>query len=286
MAGKGTERRELARLVREADRPRYYATLFAPAERRPALFALYAFAGEIARVPDRVREPGLGEIRLQWWREAVAALSAGPPREDTPVLAALGEAVRGYRLPTAPLLRLIDARGADLYADPPATRSELEGLLGDTESALFQLAALVLGASGPETAEAAGHAGVAYGLARRLADHARERAMGRDFVPADAARGRGGEATANGATGADARLDALSGLVRLARDRLSEARSGFSRLPPAVQPAFLPLAVVRPLLDGVERAGPEIFGRVVDVSDLAMLVRIAAAAAMPGFGRR
>lgn len=286
MAGEGTERPELARLVREADRPRYYATLFAPAERRPALFALFAFAAEVGRVPDRVREPGLGEIRLQWWRDALAGLAAGLPRDDSPVLAALGEAVRGYRLPTAPLLRLVDARGADLYADPPANRSELEGLLGDTESALFQLAALVLGASGPDTAEASGHAGVAYGLARRLAGHARERAMGRDFVPADAARGPGGDAAANGATAADARLDALSGLARLAREHLAAARSGFSRLPAPVKPAFLPLAVVRPLLDGVERAGPEIFGRVVEVSDLAMLMRIAAAAAMPGFGRR
>lgn len=286
MNGAGRDRGNVATLVRETDRPRYYATLFAPAERRPALFALYAFAGEVGLIPDRVREPALGEIRLQWWRDAVAEIDAGGSGAATPVLAALGAAMREHRLPAAPLLRLIEARGADLYADAPATRTELEGLLGDTESALFQLAALVLGASGPDSAEAAGHAGVAYGLARRLAGHARERAMGRDFVPADAARRRGGEAAANGATVADARLDALSGLVRLARDRLSEARSGFSRLPPPVKPAFLPLAVVGPLLDGVERAGPEIFGRVVEVSDLAMLVRIAAAAAMPGFGRR
>ncbi len=36
-----------AALVREADRDRYLATLFAPAEHRDALFALYAFNVEI-----------------------------------------------------------------------------------------------------------------------------------------------------------------------------------------------------------------------------------------------
>ena len=54
-------------LVREADRDRYLATLFAPAEHRDALYALYAFNAEIARVRDMAREPMPGEIRLQWW---------------------------------------------------------------------------------------------------------------------------------------------------------------------------------------------------------------------------
>ena len=58
-------------LVREADKDRFLATLFAPAAQRPALFALYAFNAEIARVRDIAREPMPGEIRLQWWREVV-----------------------------------------------------------------------------------------------------------------------------------------------------------------------------------------------------------------------
>ena len=37
-------------LVREADPDRYWASLFAPADKRPHLHALYAFNFEIARV--------------------------------------------------------------------------------------------------------------------------------------------------------------------------------------------------------------------------------------------
>ncbi len=45
-----------AELVRQADRDRFLAALFAPAEHRGALYALYAFNVEIARVRDVARE--------------------------------------------------------------------------------------------------------------------------------------------------------------------------------------------------------------------------------------
>ncbi|HET7912524.1 MAG TPA: squalene/phytoene synthase family protein, partial [Pseudolabrys sp.] len=41
-----------AALVREADRDRHLATLFAPADRRGALFSLYAFDIEISRIRE------------------------------------------------------------------------------------------------------------------------------------------------------------------------------------------------------------------------------------------
>ena len=43
----------VAALVRRHDRDRYQTALFAPAARREALFALYAFNYEIARVRER-----------------------------------------------------------------------------------------------------------------------------------------------------------------------------------------------------------------------------------------
>jgi 15-cis-phytoene synthase len=62
-------------LVREQDPDRYFATLFAPAERRPGLFALYAFNIEIAKIREAVSEPIPGEIRLSWWREMLEGAS-------------------------------------------------------------------------------------------------------------------------------------------------------------------------------------------------------------------
>ncbi len=85
-----------AALVREADRDRYLATLFAPAAQRNALFALYAFNVEITRVRDLAREPMPGEIRLQWWREALTGEREGEAAAH-PVAAALREIWRVTR---------------------------------------------------------------------------------------------------------------------------------------------------------------------------------------------
>ena len=67
----------LAVSVRAADPDRYFATLFAPASQRPFLFTLYAFHAELARVAETVREPMLGAIRLEWWRESAEVASKG-----------------------------------------------------------------------------------------------------------------------------------------------------------------------------------------------------------------
>src|SRR3990170_2493394 len=98
-----------AALVREADRDRYLATLFAPAEHRDALFALYAFNAEIARVRDVAREPLPGEIRLQWWREVLTGERDGEAAAH-PVAAALRETLGRYGFVVTPLLELIEAR--------------------------------------------------------------------------------------------------------------------------------------------------------------------------------
>ena len=81
---------ECARLVRERDPDRYFSALFAPEERRRFLLALYAFNHELARIGETVREPMLGEIRLQWWRETLEGARAGRPRPHH-VARALGE---------------------------------------------------------------------------------------------------------------------------------------------------------------------------------------------------
>ena len=58
-------------VVRDQDRDRFLLSLFAPADRREALWALFAFNHEIAKTREVVTEMQLGLIRLQWWREQV-----------------------------------------------------------------------------------------------------------------------------------------------------------------------------------------------------------------------
>ena len=253
-------------LVRAGDPDRYFATLFAPADKRPHLFALYAFSLEVARVRDAVSEALTGEIRLQWWRDTLQGEARGDVRAN-PVAAALDAAIVTFRLPRQALVDLIDARVFDLYDDPMPTLTDLEGYCGETSSALIRLASIILtDGVDPGAADAAGHAGVAYaitGLLRAFPWHVRQ---GRVYVPAsmleahgvareDVLAGRGGEGLAR----------ALSEMRGVARRHLDAAGADMTAVPPRIVPAFLPVALVPLYLDAMQRPGYDPLRTVVDV---------------------
>ena len=116
----------MAAVVRRHDRDRYQTALFAPAERRESLLALYAFNYEIARVRETVNEPLLGQIRLQWWRENIAAAFEGGPLRHHIIVDALAAAIRTRALTRAHFDRLVDAREQDLEYTPPTDLGALE----------------------------------------------------------------------------------------------------------------------------------------------------------------
>jgi 15-cis-phytoene synthase len=264
-------------LVREDDRARYYATLFAPASLRADLFALYGFAVEIARIPGLVSEPTLGEVRLQWWRDQLALAEPGQGA-GAPALTAIAGAIARHNLPKEPLTALIDARRSDLYADPPARLTDVEGRLGETQSALFQLASLVCGSRGPETAEAAGHAGIAYGIARRLARFAQDRVRGRTILPLDLLVMEELAAADVFVSPGPARLqNVINAMTAFGRHHLRLACTHLAAAPRMALPAFWPLAVVAPLLARAER-NADLANRPIAVSDFSMLMRIGGAA--------
>jgi phytoene/squalene synthetase len=153
--------------VRAADPDRYFSALFAPAAMRPLLFALYAFNAEAARVAETVREPMLGAIRLEWWRETSEGASKGAPRNHDVArgLAALFE-TRAVRLEE--FEALVAARAFDSSADHFADFAGLENYLDATGGRLMRLAAELLGAPPDQAALVTRDAGRAYGLAGLL----------------------------------------------------------------------------------------------------------------------
>jgi phytoene synthase len=207
---------EVTSILRQWDRPRYLALLFAPDGKRNALIALHAFNAEIARIPLLVSDPQVGLIRLQWWRDTLAAIGKGDVQAH-PVAIALSTAISLHHLPLQPLLDLVDAHEHDLYADPMPDILSLEEYLGKTSSALIQISAMILDpASAPTVAEAAGFAGVAYGLAQIVSDPKRYA----NLIPSG---------------------ESPNSLAERARKRLSEARA--AHLPRQYLPAFLHVAL-------------------------------------------
>lgn len=256
-------------LLRTGDRERYLTVLFAPADKRPALAALYAFNLATARVRDLVSEPMPGEIRLQWWREVVSGEREGEGRQH-PVGAALLDAIAAHGLPRAALANLTEARIFDIYDDPMPDRTTLEGYLGETASVLFQLSAQILDpAAAGQSADAAGHAGIAYGISGLMRLAPLHRSRGQVYVPGDilAAAGMDAAIWLSGEN-RGAMTQATTIYAALAREHLSRAKKAIAGLPKTMRPAFLPLAVVKPVLTRVEKAGADHADKPVSLSPL------------------
>lgn len=256
-------------LVRQYDRDRYLSTLLVPETHRPALMALYAFNAEIARIRELVSEPLPGEVRLQWWRDFLAGTEHGAIASN-PVANALQQTVEKYHLPRQSLIAMTEARVFDLYNDPMPTLNDLEGYLGETVSGLFQRASLILNdGSETQTATAAGHAGVAYGLTglmRALPWHASRQQMyfpkdvqvRHDLDPETVFRG---ETTPQ----LNAVLNELRGHVR---HHLGRVRQAADSVPADCRIAFLPLVLVEPYLRKLETPDFDPLKQVSDMSQL------------------
>lgn len=242
------DRRALA-LALEPDR--YLGALLAPVQARDDLVTLATFAAELGRIVATTREPLAGEIRLQWWRDTLLAAD-GDAGAGTPLAIDMRAVIERRRLSAADLHALIDARAADLYDDPVATEAELVERLAGSEGRLFALAARVLGNEGGEAAAAlTATAGVAYGLARRLALPAfrplRDAMISRE---ARAAVGLGDDLAQDDADVVRRAFDALAVRAGAQDAAVQGELNAYDRV---MRHALLPLAMVRPYLRAQQR---------------------------------
>lgn len=255
---------------------RYLAALLAAEPARQVLLVLAAFAAEVARVPLAVREPAMGEVRLQWWREALDG--PGEIRTGSDVADAARLAVRSDP-PLAKLLHaLIDGHAAHLEADALQGEDAFWEFVWRAEGAQFAAAAHVLGGSGETVARAARTAGEAYGVARILFSLHRSLAAGRIPLPQTsvAAAGLTPDALRTGVPAAQL-VPLFGSLSEEARGHLLVARRLARDLPPTVKVAFLPLALVSPYLRAANATVSSGFRSEPRILPFSRVLRIAAA---------
>ena len=251
-------------VARDSERDRWLSALFAPEAARPHLHAIAAFDHEIGRIRIVTREPLAGEMRLTWWREALAGDRANEARGH-PIAGALLDTIETFRLPRTLFENAISARQFDLYDDALPTLHDLEGYCGETCSSLFQLGALILaGGRDVGAADASGHAGVAFAVTRFLLalPAARATFLPRDMLArhdvslADVAARRAGPGLAA----------ALRELIAAARVHLAKAETHLERLPADVAPAYAPLAMIPLYLARLERTADAPFSASIEVA--------------------
>ncbi|MCW2243201.1 phytoene/squalene synthase family protein [Azospirillum canadense] len=254
--------------VRKYDNDRFLTCLFAPAERRESLFALYAFNLEIAKTREVVTEPMLGQMRLQFWRDGIEKVYGGAAVPKHAVMEPLAAAVKEQGLSRALLDRLIDAREADLEDAAPASLDCLVNYADVTSTPLVQLALESLGVREEGAQRAARHVGIAYaltGILRAVPFHAHQH---RQMLPADRMEAHGAKQADLFELRSAPELRPVVGEVAdRARDHLAQARGLRREVPRAALPALLPAVLADTYLDVIAREGNDPFAARVQMAN-------------------
>ena len=263
-----------AALVRQRDRDRYWSALFAPRAKRPAILALYAFNAELDNILASVSEPMAGQIRLQWWRDAVDFATPGT-RTGNPAADAFSAAITEHNLSKDRLIGMVDARVPTMFGEPPLNDKALKTSLRETEGAVFELAAAILGDRSDSAKAAAAHAGVAYGLTETLLKLPFLASRQRAVLPSSYLESRGIDLAAihRGET-SESFGAALADLRDIASRALQQFRAMAGDLDRSAWPAFLPLTLVKPYLRAMAAPDFDPLHTVVAISPLRRFWRI------------
>lgn len=274
---------QCAALVREQDHDRWLTTLFARPDDRVHLQALYAFNYEIAKTRESVSEPMVGEIRLQWWRDALAEMADGGPVRRHPVAEALAAAVTARRLPADALEAVIDARRAELYDESPKRFDDLLTYADDSGGRLTALAVRICGGEGEALPAGAqiGRAWALTGLIRALGFQA---AMNRTMLPDDALAEAGiaRETIFRGAFPEEAKV-IVARMAAAARTALAAGRARRAAVPPRARAPLLLAVLAERYLKRLDQAGLDAFAADFSRGAAGRQVRLAIAAARGRF---
>ena len=252
-----------AQEVRDGDPDRWTASLFWPGGARRHAHAVLAFNLAIARIGESVSQPMAGEIRLQWWRDAIG----NDEPAGNPVATALLDTVRLFNLDTTRLQAALEARAFDLYDDPMPSEQALEHYLRDTSATMFEAIACILapGRLPPRAVDEAGRAYALTGLLRGLPWHVKEGRMVLPLDLLDRFQLPPGEVLAH--RNSPALGLCLNALRARVRNHLDAMRAGLAAAGPAAAtclPAFLCPAYLRKM----EAPGLDPFATPIDLAPL------------------
>jgi len=152
--------------LKQADPDRYRAALMASPRVRDDLLILYAFHYELSKVPEITSEPMLGQIRYEWWREALDEIYGDREVRRHEISTPLAEMLRRTEVPRFWVDRLIDGRARDLDPQPFADIAAARDYARQTSGQLMQIAVKVAGGEPNEAVLLAGEAWGLTGLAR------------------------------------------------------------------------------------------------------------------------
>ncbi len=154
--------------VAHAEPDHHFALRFYPVDRRAAALTLMAFTAELRGTPARVSEPMIGEIRLQWWRDAVEGVFGEGRLLAHPVVEAMKTTLPERPELRAPLDRMINETARFFEPGDPRAIEEAIAVAAVHDGGLATLLARLLTeeAFDEATETAFRRWGASYGLGR------------------------------------------------------------------------------------------------------------------------
>jgi NADH dehydrogenase [ubiquinone] 1 alpha subcomplex assembly factor 6 len=123
---------------------------------------------EIAQIHDNVKDPTLGKMRMEWWREVVSSTFAGKPVQH-PISLAIAECLASdIRLSQTWFKRILNAREKHLMQPQFTSMDDLENYAENTASSLLYLHLEALGIADHNADHCASHIGKAIGITNIL----------------------------------------------------------------------------------------------------------------------
>jgi len=169
-----------AEVTRQSSSNFYYAFMLLPAERRRALYAVYAFCRFVDDIADdgAVAQPAM---LLERWREELRKVFNGAV--ERPVSRALADNVRRFNIPQRYFEEVIDGVEMDLTRKRYATFAELSLYCRRVASAVGLICIEIFGYRNPATRVYAERLGLAFQLTNILRDVREDAARDRIYLP-------------------------------------------------------------------------------------------------------
>ncbi|MGZ6195488.1 MAG: presqualene diphosphate synthase HpnD [Candidatus Binataceae bacterium] len=173
-----------ASITRRSSSNFYYAFMLLPAERRQALYSVYAFC----RFVDDIADDAVGDEAggqpaklLARWREELERVFNGSPTHA--ISRALAYNVRRFAIPRRYFEEIIDGVEMDLGRTRYATFEELRLYCYRVASAVGLVCIEIFGYRNPRTREYAESLGIAFQLTNIIRDLSEDAARGRIYLP-------------------------------------------------------------------------------------------------------
>jgi len=247
--------------VRTSDHTNFLCGTLLPPKARDSYFAFRAFNSQAASIADQVKEPMMGRIRFQFWRDAVRDIYEEGRASENPVSSELLRAVQKHQLTRRWLDRMLDAREADLlHAAQPMTMQEVETYAENTASSLLMLTLESLGVKDVQADHVASHVGKAVGLITILRGTPYHCSKRRTYIPIDLMREHNlHQETMLRGQNTEELVEVAFSMASTAKKHLNTARGQLSKLPKGAPAAFLPALACDEYLEQLRRCDFNLF---------------------------